>query len=156
MQKTHWKDIVEVVGIAAIVASLIFVGLEMRQTRSIALAATYQARTDSEMFLQSLVMQSNSQRVISKKRNGEDLSADDKHLLNSLTNASFMYLENVHFQLENEMLSQESWNAHLLGHISGDVTDPVFREWWEENRNIWRPSFARSIDTFLESFETED
>ena len=34
MQKTHWKDIAEVVGIAAIVASLVFVGLELRQTKS--------------------------------------------------------------------------------------------------------------------------
>ena len=156
MQKTHWKDIAEVVGIAAIVASLIFVGMEMRQTRSIALAATYQARTDSEMFLQSLALQLESQGVLSKRRNGEILSTDEKGMLAQLQTIEFMYLENVHFQLENEMLSQESWNAHLLGHLSGVVTDPDFREWWEESRNIWRPSFARSIDTFLESYETED
>lgn len=31
MKKTNWKDIAELVGIAAIVASLVFVGLQMRQ-----------------------------------------------------------------------------------------------------------------------------
>ena len=36
MQSTNWKDIAELVGIAAIVASLVFVGLQMRQDRVVA------------------------------------------------------------------------------------------------------------------------
>jgi len=41
LKTASWKDIAELFGIAAIVASLIFVGLEMRQTREIATAAAY-------------------------------------------------------------------------------------------------------------------
>jgi len=37
MKNIGWKDIVEFIGIAAIVGSLIFVGLQMQQTRDIAL-----------------------------------------------------------------------------------------------------------------------
>ena len=37
MKKTNWREIAELIGIAAIVGSLIFVGLQMRQTQSIAL-----------------------------------------------------------------------------------------------------------------------
>ena len=33
MKSTNWKDIAELIGIAAIVASLVFVGLQMRQER---------------------------------------------------------------------------------------------------------------------------
>jgi hypothetical protein len=33
MKSTNWKDIAELVGIAAIVASLVFVGMQMRQDR---------------------------------------------------------------------------------------------------------------------------
>lgn len=33
MNKTYWKDIAELVGIAAIVASLVFVGMQMKQDR---------------------------------------------------------------------------------------------------------------------------
>ena len=36
MRKTDWKDIAELIGIAAIVASLVFVGLQMRQDHVIA------------------------------------------------------------------------------------------------------------------------
>jgi len=38
MQSTNWKDIAEVIGIAAIVASLVFVGMQMRQDRTLARA----------------------------------------------------------------------------------------------------------------------
>ncbi len=74
MQKTHWKDIVEVVGIAAIVASLIFVGLEMRQTRAIALAATYQTQADSEMYMMSFIQQPHILPVFIKMSNDEALT----------------------------------------------------------------------------------
>ena len=42
LKATNWKDIAELVGIAAIVASLIFVGLQMKQSQEIAVAETYQ------------------------------------------------------------------------------------------------------------------
>ena len=40
MKSTNWKDIAEIVGISAIVASLIFVGIEVRQSQTIAVAET--------------------------------------------------------------------------------------------------------------------
>ena len=36
MKSTNWKDVAELVGIVAIVASLVFVGLEMRQDHTVA------------------------------------------------------------------------------------------------------------------------
>ena len=47
MKNTDWKSIAELIGIAAIVASLIFVGLQMKQTHEIALATLYQMRSDA-------------------------------------------------------------------------------------------------------------
>lgn len=44
MTQTSWKDVAELTGIAAIVASLVFVGLEMRQSQDIAVAAQYHER----------------------------------------------------------------------------------------------------------------
>jgi len=44
MPSTNWKDIAELIGIGAIVASLIFVGLQMQQSQEIAIGAQYQDR----------------------------------------------------------------------------------------------------------------
>ena len=38
MKNTDWKGIAELIGIAAIVASLVFVGLELKQSRDVAVA----------------------------------------------------------------------------------------------------------------------
>ena len=43
--QANWKEIAELTGIAAIVASLIFVGMQMKQSHEIALAAQYHERT---------------------------------------------------------------------------------------------------------------
>ena len=40
MNSTNWKDIAELVGIASIVASLVFVGMQMRQDQEIAIVET--------------------------------------------------------------------------------------------------------------------
>ena len=44
MKKSDWKDVAELIGIAAIVASLIFVGLQMKQADTIAMSGIYQER----------------------------------------------------------------------------------------------------------------
>lgn len=45
MKPTSWKDMAELVGIVAIVVSLVFVGLQLKQSQNIALAASFQSRT---------------------------------------------------------------------------------------------------------------
>jgi len=47
MKKISWKEVAEILGITSIVASLIFVGLQLKQSQEIAIAAQYQARTDT-------------------------------------------------------------------------------------------------------------
>lgn len=49
MKSMNWKDTAELVGMAAIVASLIFVGLQMRQTQDIALTDSGWNKLESEI-----------------------------------------------------------------------------------------------------------
>ena len=51
MQFSKWKDIAELVGLVAIVASLVFVGLQLKQGQEIALATQYQARAEASQAL---------------------------------------------------------------------------------------------------------
>ena len=51
MQFSKWKEIAELVGLCAIIASLIFVGLQLKQGQEIALANQYQARAEATQAL---------------------------------------------------------------------------------------------------------
>jgi len=76
MRETNWKDIAELIGIAAIVASLVFVGMQMRQDQQIAKAQIY---TESNIISIELARLINENRdVWISGMNGEELSAGDE------------------------------------------------------------------------------
>lgn len=56
MKSTNWKDVAELVGIAAIVASLVFVGLQMRQDRVFARSELGAASFESLASLRQLMI----------------------------------------------------------------------------------------------------
>ena len=51
MKSMSGKDIAEFTGIAAIVASLVFVGLQLKQSQEIAIANQYQAWAEASLNL---------------------------------------------------------------------------------------------------------
>ncbi|RLC55108.1 MAG: hypothetical protein DRI30_08110 [Chloroflexi bacterium] len=82
MKKTDWKDIAELVGIAAIVASLIFVGLQMKQAQDIAY---------SELDVSLLAIQAEATNLISANSDvwvrgnaGEELSPAETAVFSNL------------------------------------------------------------------------
>ena len=47
MNSSRLNDWIQVIGMSAIIASLIFVGLQVKQAQDIAIASQYQARSDA-------------------------------------------------------------------------------------------------------------
>jgi hypothetical protein len=135
-----WKTAAELVGIAAIVASLIFVGLELRQSHQIALAAQYQARTDSgrQYFYESLASEYRIQSLAEDIRGwqwppGFLSDAEQQWLDNNppsvWAEASYwatinLYgFDNYYYQYQMGLLSEEGWLAlesRLRSLLNGD------------------------------------
>jgi len=76
MNTTNWKDIAELLGIAAIVASLIFVGMQLRQDRQIANSDSLAAEQILDIEVAALIDQRRD--VWRKGLTGEPLSEDEK------------------------------------------------------------------------------
>jgi hypothetical protein len=121
-----WRSTAELIGLAAIVVSLIFVGLELRQSQKIALAAQYQARTESgrEYFYQSLAsdyrINDAAELVESWEWPDGFLSADEIRWLDGHTAAesgeaaywaviNLYGFDNYYFQFQSGYLSEEAW-----------------------------------------------
>ena len=153
MKQTNWKDIAELIGIAAIVASLIFVGLELRQTQSALIASTYQARAFDAM--------SSSRDLADSEYIGPILATidiEDEQSLDSLSSEEFwrlhqyyvsrmIDLDNEFFQYQNGYLDEEffegqfkrsvvrnakGWRALGIDELRSDFTK-VVDEWLAEN-----------------------
>ena len=91
MKTTNWKDFAELIGIAAIVASLLFVGLQMRQEKHIAEAQMYSERDDTTIELARLI--NDSADVWMKGLEGADLSESEQLKFDVL--ARVFYLDRV-------------------------------------------------------------
>ena len=85
MEPQNWKSVGEFVGMGAIVASLIFVGFQLRQDREIALADSLAASEASYTAINALI--SDHAAVWSKGRNGEELTESEVVIMTRLVSA---------------------------------------------------------------------
>ena len=101
MDSAKLNDWMQVIGIFALVASLIFVGLEMRQSQRIALSAAYQARADSSMVLRMAALESErlQSAIVKSRQDGslERLTPEELVVLRARWNGQLVYLENMHW-----------------------------------------------------------
>ena len=107
MKNTNWKDIAELSGIAAIVASLIFVGLQIQQDQEIAITDTYGSLTESTANIADLI--DRNAEIWQRGLDGEDLSITEKIKFLVLVKAIQIHLSNIHIR----------WSR--IGPISPDV-----------------------------------
>lgn len=85
MNSQKWKNVGEIVGVSAIVASLIFVGVQLRQDREIAVAQSLEV---SEASVNAInVMISDNAEVWLKGRKNEELSEFDSIIMSRIVAA---------------------------------------------------------------------
>jgi len=131
----------ETVGFLGVVASLLFVGMEIHQNNTIARAQTRQAlTTEYREFWMALALSGDLEAV-----RGPALAGDD-------TEASIIQwvrmrlLENIYLQYREGVIDE----SVLLGY--GRSGDPEFRT--EESADWWQPRRGRFHPDFVSGFET--
>jgi len=108
MSQPHWKDIAELLGITAIVASLIFVGLQLKQSHEIALGAQYQARAETTLNIYASHIEAGYVLRPLQKYVTEAITAQDI----SMRLWAWAAYDNHHFQYQNGFLTDEAWEGH--------------------------------------------
>ncbi len=76
MKYASWREIAELIGVTAIVASLIFVGLQLEQDRRIGLADTVTMRAETTATISQLVI--DNRNIWINGLNGAELSEADE------------------------------------------------------------------------------
>ena len=108
MKFSDWKDTAELIGIVAIVASLVFVGLQLRQSHKIALATQYQARAEATLSLHLAGIEADWLPV-RPLRDGisEEVSARDINVFLWL----WIQYDNHYYQYQAGYLDESAWQA---------------------------------------------
>ena len=160
-----WKDAAELVGIGAIVASLIFVGLELRQSQQIAIAGQYQDRTEtySIMMFERQALRPNSKSsaravrsrfadVIPKSR--FDQMTDEEIAIESVSaNVNLALFDNNHFQYQAGLMSEESWQAQRHRLKGAMRRNEFMRAEVALRGNRYRDSFLSMVQDIVSEIE---
>jgi len=169
MKYPGWKDTVELVGIAAIVASLVFVGLQMKQSQQIAIADQYQSRAAAA--LEWYMTRMESDKLLSTTADwisNQDTAADpvtvrlDSSAYNpeSLAirylsyRANFTLFDNYHFQYEQGFMTDDAWNAFRV-RLKATIADKVTAEMFRQQADQWRKGFSDLCFDVLGELEAE-
>ena len=117
MDSAKINDWLQVIGLFGVIASLIFVGLQMKQDRDIALSAAYQARTEISLGMDYDLR--NNPVMISafiKLTSGQAMSltrAEEIVIVSYIGSMLDMY-ENLHYQYVSGFIGEEHWNKSLF------------------------------------------
>jgi hypothetical protein len=135
---------------AGLIASLVFVGLELRQSREIAIADIYQQRSAMLIEVHAIRLSSDLLHdTISKVTAGESLTDAEQGLLTTAFLPMFSYWENNHFQYQMGLMPEEQWNASRNA-MRNYIGRAGFLEWWQGERLRVRKSFADAVDEVIE------
>ena len=156
MKTSGWKDIAELIGIAAIIASLVFVGLELRQTQEALMASTYQARAFDAM--------SSSRDLAHSEYIGPILATidiEDEQILDSLSSeeiwrlrqyyvSRMVDLDNEFYQYQNGFLDEEYWSMVNRRSVLRNA-----KGWRAMGVGELRPEFSKLVDNILAEDKSE-
>lgn len=142
MNSEKINDWLQVAGLAGVIGSLIFVGLQLKQAQDIALSDVYQGRTAINVAanvgaMNSPEFLSGMSKIYAKKASEltmREAVAVEMHIGTTLT-----MIENNHWQYQAGFLPEEHWERNLR-ELYCAMTVPFLREivmGWS-----WRASFA--------------
>lgn len=150
MAKSRFEALLQFLGMLGVIASLVFVGFEIKQSRDIALADIYQQRSAMWMEMQLSRLPPEQYRIAYNKvqRDPTTLTAEDIGIFEDMFYAKLTLYENLHFQYQLGLITDEEWAA-AVANIRSDFSLPCRTRWWQEDRHNWRTSFADNVDRLL-------
>ena len=141
----------DLLGGAAVVASLIFVGLQIRSSTNVARAAARQAVSDSVVKYSQLGIDNDAlTRVFSKQLTRESFDAEERTQIFKLASIEARTFENIHYQYKQGLLEKEEWIGHreALKHrfVSTSPSSEIWKEYWQAMKSTYSADFVHEID----------
>ena len=143
MKSMSGKDIAEFTGIAAIVASLVFVGLQLKQSQEIAIANQYQAWAEASLNLFATHIEAAYATPGNRDEITDTLTAGDIAQANWLWTAA----DNNYYQFQRGFTEDEAWLGQMEVAKSIYEACPI-RFVWETRKQSMRPEFVALVDSW--------
>ncbi len=147
MQLENIALITDVVQAIAVVATLIFVGFQVRYSTRIARMSA--AQNSAQLLAQNMGRVTDSpdlaELLTDRDRPLEDFSAAQRLRLSNFVGTAFRHLEVLHAHRRYDIFEEELWQG-AVGRLRRMLDNPRIRDWWEDNKEIYAASFGDYVD----------
>lgn len=144
----------EVVGALAVVLTLAYLAIQVRQNTTAIKAASHHAVTDSFNALNVAVIQDPQVGRIWRLGNAgySNLTEDEQISFSFMMISYIRIFETVYYQrklgtMEEQLFASEERSANWM------ITQLGFREWWASNPISFSPEFRTYINRLIEKFQ---
>lgn len=155
MQKSgNWKDIAELVGLVAIVLSLVLVAYELRQNTMMMKAQTRDSLTGKQMMFSEWVATNRYAAEVSVLAEKGELQPGSPEYLSSqfLLQGIFRAYENSFYQYEQGLFELEDFEPRRR-RWRQVLARPSVANYWKGNREQYSPNFRAEIDSIVRQLE---
>ena len=137
----------ELVGGVAVVASLLYVGIQLRQNTALSRAATAsESLNQSAEFSQAVALDRDTAALYFRGIEEPDsLDRDEKSQFFFILMAIMRRYENSEFQLRQGLLPQSSWQG-FHGNLVSIATRPGFTWWWARAERGFSPEYRALVN----------
>lgn len=136
----------EIVGSIAVVASLAYLAVQVRQNTRATQSATYQSVVSNSLEILASMYSENGNVELWLRANelDADLSPAERMRFHFLMLAMFRHFDNLHYQHAHGAIESEQWQgyAHLL---DGYLSSPGVAAWWASNSAGFSAGFRKQI-----------
>jgi hypothetical protein len=152
----NWETgaaIAEIVAATAVIASLIYLAIQIRQNNELLRSGSRQALVTNDVS--SLAANFQNADVFAKYVAESEMSAEDQLRMSFMFALDLRNREFEYFQYTNGLLDEETWLAYRHVILINHSTD-LGRKWWDEiGRGIVDPAFGKLVDELLANAEPD-
>ena len=141
----------EVVGALAVVMSLIYVGIQIRQSNQLARAGTFHGiNTHYSSIMSQISGDEGLARICRKVKGGEELDPDELERYTAFLNSYFAMLEDVYIQQESGLYAVEIGGSNITNFLAPQykrfLNTEQTRGWLEtEGKEVFSPAFYERV-----------
>ena len=157
MTLTDLGTIANLIGSIAVVASLIFVGLQIRQSTKANRASTLQMNADYWLTHIATLADDRFSALYSKGALGrENLDTSEFRQFFLLCRITFMGLENQHYQYRTGLLDDDAYRGYEATIREQIAAFPGMRAMWQLVKHTYGTEFVRFLDAQIANAPTHD
>jgi len=157
MTLSQLADLGELIGGIAVVASLVYLALQVRQNTRTVRGSTLHQNTDlwTSMFLR-LAEPGTAQAYVAGMAGHPDIRPLHYTQFFFICRSMFLAFENQYYQMRQGVLDPETYAGYQRSISTQFLAFRGFRVWWQQSRSVFSPSFVAHVDAMIAAVPEAD